>query len=337
MKTFLRILAFIAILLIAFSIFIATKSGNYDVKQTKLIKAPTAVLFNTINEYKTWMDWGPWKTNDPSIVPSYPTQTSGIGAAYSWTSEQEGSGRMETLALVENKSLHQKIHFDQRDKSDVYWDLEYTDKGTEVTWGMKGDLGFMGKAFFTIMGGADKVLGKMFEEGLKGLDEYVLEQVNIYSITNSGIVEYSGGYFIHLTTECSFDEMPAKLDKMLPEVLIYAMQKSYPRAGDIFTLYHKYDEVNKRVEFSSCIPVKERVNPEGDIALAFMEKGRYHKTTLQGAYKYSEEAWKKAFEFAKADGVVVPENGKPFEVYTKGHTDSPNPADWVTEIYLPIE
>ena len=33
----------------------------------------------------------------------------------------------------------------------------------------------------------------------------------------------------------------------------------------------------------------------------------------------------------------VPEKGKPFEVYTIGHTDSLNPADWVTEIYLPIE
>lgn len=337
MKTLFRILGFLAILIIAFSIFVATKSNSYDVKKTKLIKAPAAVIFNTINEYKTWMDWGPWKTNDPTIIASYGEKTSGVGANYSWTSEQDGPGRMETLALRENQSIEQKIYFDRRDESDVYWNLEYTEEGTKVVWGMKGDLGFVGKVFFTLMGGADKALGKMLDDGLEGLDEYVHKQIDKYSITNSGVVEYGGGYYIHLTTECSFDEMPGELDKMLPEVLIYAMQKSYPRAGDIFTLYHKYDEENKRVEFSSCIPVKERVNPDGNIALAFMESGRYHKTSLQGAYKYSQEAWGKSFEFAKADGVVVLENGKPFEVYTKGHTDSPNPADWVTEIYLPIE
>jgi effector-binding domain-containing protein len=337
MKTFFRILGFLAILIVIFSIFIATRSSSYDVKQTQLIKAPPAVIFNTINEYKTWMDWGPWKKNDPTIIPSYGEKTSGVGASYSWTSEQDGPGRMETLDLIENKSINQKIYFNKRDDSDVYWDLEYTEKGTKVTWGMKGDLGFMGKMFFTIMGGSDKVLGKMFEDGLSGLDEYVHVKMDTYSISNSGIVEYGGGYYIHLTTECSFDDMGAKLDKMLPKVLIYAMQNNYPRAGDIFTLYHKYDEKNKRVEFSSCIPVKERVDPKGDIALAFMESGRYHKTTLQGAYKYSQEAWEKAFEFAKTDGIEVIENGKPFEVYTKGHTDSPNPADWVTEIYLPVE
>ena len=211
------------------------------------------------------------------------------------------------------------------------------DEETITDWIKKGKLDFSSKAFFLLAGNSEKVFGEIIKKGLDRLDAYVQTEMNKHSIANSGVVEYGGGYYIHLTTECAFDEKDAKLDKMLPEVLIYAMQKSYPRAGDIFTLYHKYDEKNKRVEFSSCIPVKERVNPDGDIALAFMESGRYHKTTLQGAYKYLNEAWEKAFEFAKADAVIVLENGKPFEVYTKGHTDSENPADWVTEIYLPIE
>jgi effector-binding domain-containing protein len=142
---------------------------------------------------------------------------------------------------------------------------------------------------------------------------------------------------VHLTTECSFDEMGEKLDKMLPDVLIYCMKEKFARAGSLFTLYHKYDEKNKRVEFSSCYPVKERVKTSGDFALAFLESGRYYKTTFQGDYKYSDEAWKKAFAFASKEGVKIAANGKPFEVYTAGHTKSLNPADWITEIYLPVE
>jgi len=337
MKTFLRILGFLAIIVIAFSIFIATKPSSYDVKRTKLIKAPVSVVFNTVDDYKTWIDWGPWKANDSTIVPSYPEKTTGVGGGYSWTSKNDGPGRMETLALTEYTSIDQKIYFDKRDESDVYWQFEQSENGTDVTWGMKGDLGFMGKAYFYFMGGTEKIFGKMFDDGLTNLEDYIQTILDKHIITKNGIVEYGGGYFIHLTTECAFDEMDAKLDEMLPTVLIYALQKNYPRAGDIFTLYHKYDEENKIVNFSSCVPVKERVNPEGDIALAFMEPGRYHKTTLQGAYKFSDEAWKKAFEFAKADGFTIMEKGKPFEVYTKGHTDSPNPADWITEIYLPVE
>ncbi len=337
MKTVFRILGLLAILLIAFSIFIAIKPSEYDVIRTKNIKAPSSIIFSTVNEHKTWIDWSPWKANDPTIKPSYPEQTSGIGGGHSWTSEQGESGRMETVAMTEFSSIDQKIYFDKRGDSDVYWRFDEKENETDVTWGMKGKLDFVEKAYFYFMGGTDKAFGKMFEDGLNNLDSYVLSGMDTYSITNEGIVEYSGGFFIHLTTECSFEEQAAQLNEMLPKVLLYAIQENYPRAGSIFNLYHKYDVENKIVSFSSCVPVKERVNPEGAIALAYMESGKYHKTSLQGAYKYSNEAWEKAFKFAVADGVQVIEDGKPFEVYTKGHTDSPNPADWVTEIYLPIE
>jgi effector-binding domain-containing protein len=336
MKLFLRILGVLAFLLIAFSLFIATKPGNFDVKRTKEMKVPISVAYKTIDQLKTWETWGPWKAEDPSIVATYPEQTSGVGGSYSWTSKQ-GAGSIKTLAQEENKSINQLLSFENRDDSNVYWTFKEVDNKTEVTWGMKGDLGFMGKVFFTMMGGADKILGKMLEDGLTNIDNFTQDEINKYSITKNGIVEYNGGYYVYLTTECSFDEMGAKMDKMLPDVLLYTMGKGYPRAGSIFTLYHKYDEKNKRVEFSTCIPVKERVNPDGEVALAYMENGRYYKTTLKGAYKYSEEAWKKAFENAKEDGVKIDDNGKPFEVYAKGHTFSANPADWITEIYLSVE
>lgn len=337
MKTFFRILGLLAILLIVFSIYIAMKPNHYDVKRTKTIAAPAEVIFNTVNEYKTWINWGPWKANDPTIVPSYPEKTSGVGGGYSWTSEKDGSGSMETLALTEFSSIDQKIYFNKRGESDVDWRFVDTEKGTEVTWGMKGDLGLMEKAFFTLMGGAEKMLGKMFVDGLNNLDSYTKTIVDEHSFTNNGMVEFTGGYYIHLTTECAFDEMDANKAQMFPKVINYAMENNYSNAGAPFTIFHTFDEENKKSEFSCCVPVRERVNPEGDIALAFMESGKYHKTTFQGDYKYSEEAWKKAFEFATKDGFTVPEKSKPFEIYTKGKMDETNPAEWITEIYLPVE
>ncbi len=337
MKTFFRIIAVLAVIVIAFSIFVATKPSSYEVKRSKLIKAPTSVVFNTVSEYKTWKNWGPWHEGDDTFTSNYPEKTSGIDGAYSWNSRLEGDGSIKTIELVGNKSLTQKIYTDRRGESDFYWEFENINNETKVTWVKKGKLDFSSKAFFLLIGDTKKVFGQILENGLNNLDTYLQAEMDNYSITSSGVVEYGGGYYIHLTTECAFDEKDAKLDEMLPEVLIYALQKSYPRAGDIFTLYHKYDEENKRVEFSSCIPVGERVNPGGNIALAFMESGTYHKTTLQGAYKFLDKTWEKAFEFAKEEGLIVPEKGKPFEVYRKGHTDSANPANWVTEIYLPIE
>ena len=337
MKKFLKILLFLFLIFIVFAIYVATRPGSYDVKRTRLIKAPVSLVFNTVNEYKTWEKWGPWYKQDESIVVQYPEKTSGVGAGYSWTSVKDRGGHIKTLSVKDNKSIEQRIFFDGRDESDVYWNFEETGKGTALTWGMKGDIDFLGKLYFLFSGNPDEFMGEMLAEGLQNIDTYVHKEMDKHSITSNGVVEYTGGYFIYVSKECSFDEMGTAMDKMLPKVLIYAIKNQYPRAGAPFTLYHKYDEKNKVVSFSSCIPVRERVDPGEDIALAYMESGKYYKTTLQGAYKFSDEAWKKAFENAKNEGIAIDEKGKPFEVYSKGHTDSDNPADWVTEIYLPVK
>jgi len=337
MKSFLKILIVLAVLFVVFSIFIATKPNTYDVTRTQLIKAPTALTFNTVNDYKTWQEWGPWQELDTTIVVVYDKQTSGVGAGYSWTSKHDEPGSMKTINIEENKAINQKLFFKTRGESEVYWRFKSLNEATEVTWGMKGHLGFMAKILFFFRGGQEKLFGTMLEKGLKNLEKFTQKEMDKHSFTNNGVVDYGGGYFVHLRTSCSFDEMNTQLDKMLPEVLLYCMKKQYSRAGSLFTLYHKHDKEADRVEFSSCYPVKERVETTGEFLVSFLNSGRYHKTTFKGDYKYTDEAWKKAFEFAKAEGFIVPEDGEPFEVYTKGHTKSLNPADWITEIYLPVE
>lgn len=337
MKAFFRILIILAILFIAFAIYITTRPSEYTIEKTKRIKAPISVVFNTVNEYKTWKDWGPWRENDDTFTSDFPDKTMGLDASYSWDSRLEGRGSIKTVDIKEYEFIHQKIVTDRRGESVSNFKFEREKDSTKVTWVKKGKLDFSSKLFFLFVGDIEDVFGQGIEDALQKLESYTEKVIDKHSFKDSGVVEYGGGYFIHLTTECAFDEKEAELDRILPEVLIYAIRQNYPRAGHIFTLYHKYDEENKRVMFSSCIPVSERVNPDGDIALARLESGRYYKTTYQGAYKYLDKAWEKAFEFVKKAGYTVPEKGKPFEVYTKGHTVSPNPADWVTEIYLPIE
>lgn len=337
MKTFLRILGLVALLIIVFAIYAATRPGSYDVKRTKVMDVPTPVVFDVVNEYRTWEEWGPWKDVDPSIQPTYQEQTSGVGAGYSWTSDQDGPGKMETLALTPNESIEQKIYFDRRGSADVYWKFQAQENATEVTWGMKGELSFMEKVFFTLMGGAEKLFGNMLSSGLDKLDVFAKDELVKHEISDEGVVDYGGGYFIHLTSETDFDAAAPKMQELFGQLTAYVQENNVPISGVPFTLYHKYDEANKITEFSVCYPVAERLNTEGDVGVAFMESGRYFKTSLKGDYKFLEEAWQKAFELAEKDGIAISDKGKPFEVYTKGMPQIVNPTQFVTDIYLPVE
>ena len=51
---------------------------------------------------------------------------------------------------------------------------------------------------------------------------------------------------------------------------------------------------------------------------------------------YLTTAWKETMMYL-AKNKLVQSNIKPFEIYTNDPGDFPNPADWITEIYIPIE
>jgi effector-binding domain-containing protein/ribosome-associated toxin RatA of RatAB toxin-antitoxin module len=339
MKFFVKLLLLIAVILAVFFLYINTKPNTFDVSHTKLIKAPISTVYKTVNNYKTWDNWAPWIEQDTTLVVKLFDKTQGVDAGYTWESKKDAGGSMKTLAAIENKSIQQEIIFNNSGSSDIYWKFNKVNDGTEVTWGIKGDLGLLEKAAFSVAGGPELMFKPMIIDGLNNLDELIQKnkKSDKYSFIDSGVGEYGGQYYVGLKAECSFENLGATLDKILPDVLIYCMQNGIKKEGSLFNLYHKYDEKNKRVEVSSCVPVKEKVKADSKYDVEILEKGKYHKTIFQGNYSHSDEAWENAIAFINKKGLIMDNTRKPFEVYVKGHTQSTNPEDWITEIYLPVK
>ena len=65
----MRILKYIFLLLllslVALSIFIATQKGDFLVERSKIINSPKASVYNYVNDYRNWSDFGSWTSEDP--------------------------------------------------------------------------------------------------------------------------------------------------------------------------------------------------------------------------------------------------------------------------------
>ena len=107
MKVLKFILFLILIVVIGGSIYFATKDGAYDISESKEIQAPVGLVFDTVNEYKTWGEWGPWKKEEPDMKFTFGDQTSGVGGNYAWDGNFPGD--MTTTALEENKNIYQVL------------------------------------------------------------------------------------------------------------------------------------------------------------------------------------------------------------------------------------
>ena len=340
MKILKYLLFLILIGIIGFAVFIAVQPGTYDVSRTTEIQAPQTIVQQYIDDYTTWEKWSPWLEQEPDAVINYGDKTSGVGGTYSWKGEILGEGNMETT-YVSKDSINQRINFTApyESSSDVYWNIEEGENITKVTWGMKGDMNFMSKLFITLEGGMDKAIGPDYERGLKKLDSVVTTDMKKYTISDNGITDYGGGYYLYLSTSSKQDETAAKMAVMFPKIMEFMEKNAIEMTGKPFSRYEKWDEAAGTTIFSTCIPVKEKIiTPAGsEVLCGYAEPQQYYKTTLKGDYANLYEAWTKATENLKAAGYEEVEGGAPFEVYVNDPQNYPNPAEWITEIYIPVK
>jgi effector-binding domain-containing protein len=336
MKVIKYLFFLLLIAVIGLSIYIATVDGNYDLKQSRIIKAPVEVVYNDVNDFKSWQHWGPWYEMDSTIVASYPEVTIGEGASYTWTGK-DGDGTMKTISIIPNKEIIQQIDFGTGTTPEVYWNFSEVEDGTEVTWGMRGENSFMEKGFWLFNGGIEENMLPMYDRGLELLDQHITKKLDEHTFEVKGIIDYGGGFYLYKTASCNVNDIDKNSERMFGDLMAYITENNILPSGKPFSLTHKWDEENNTTMFSACVPVRERINTNGDVLTGHMKTQKTFKTILRGDYKFLYDSWMNSFKAIEEQGLIPINNGEPFEVYIVGPHDTPNPLKWVTEIYIPIE
>ena len=109
-------------------------------------------------------------------------------------------------------------------------------------------------------------------------------------------------------------------------------------AGAPYVMYHKWDEENNAVMFSCCVPTTSKIiATESDVLTGQLKPFKALKTTLKGDYENLKEAWETAMKYVPENALEFTENGPMIESYVTDPMTEPNPANWITEIYLALK
>ena len=346
MKLIKYLIFLVLLFIIGGAIFFGTKDAKFDVSETIVINAPAEMIYNQVKDFKNWKNWAPWLQIDPNIQISQSEKTEGVGATYSWKSKHEALGNVsvETKKVIPLKEINQEISVETSlgdSKSDVYWRFEETEKQgeTKVTWGIKGDPPFLEKILMSFRAhDIGTGVGILFPEGLSNLDSLVIKEINKFVINVDGITNYDGGFYMYLTSASKMTEINSKLGQMLRQVSDFVDENKLQMTGMPFTIYNEIDEMNATAIYSTCIPIANKViTPNGSTALCgYMPPLTALKTTLKGKYDYLGKDYEEANKYLTANNLQVNPTGKMFEVYRNDPSMIANPADWLTEIYIPI-
>lgn len=340
MKTLKYLSFLLLIVFIGSSIYIAVQPNEFEFSRSRDIEAPTSLLYNKVNDFKNWPQFSPWIEKEPNATLTFGETTFGVDGNYSWNGAILGEGSIKTKKLEQYKLIEQHIVFIKpfESESNIKWTFKPSKTGTKVTWAMKGKQDFMTKLYTTFAGSIEKNTAPDFDRGLFKLDSIVSADMAINSIKIDGITEYGGGFYMYKTTSANGTNISNIMAKQYEEIMKYMIQNNIPSNGTPFTIYNEINTENGNIIMSNAIPVMNKVNIENgsEILCGFIPNNKVLKTTLKGNYTNLPKAWGAANTYISKNN-LTPSEIKPFEIYRTDPDKTPNPADYITEIYIPIK
>ena len=348
MKAFKYLLLLLLVIIVACAVYFGAQDGKYSVTRSRDIPAPAPVVFEQIDNLSNWENWGPWMDLDPAMEIQYNEKPSGIGAAYQWKSDDPnvGNGRMTTTLVTPNQSVDQEIFFEVpivgESKSDIRWDLEpLENNATRVSWTMSGENDLLSKVMIALSGeDMESSIGEMLEQGLENLEATTQQVMAAYSVNVDGYSNRPGQYYLYMSTSTTRAGFQNNLAQMYGALSQYVASNNLRTQGMPMAFYEKFDPANDAIIFSAALPTSERIEtPLGtNILSGYAPEHRAVKVTLRGNYSHLNEAWDTAMQYVTENNLTQLETTDipPYEIYVTDPGVRPNPADWVTELYIPV-
>ena len=182
MKTVVKILKWIGIVIVSILVISFLLPGKSHVERSRLIKADVPVVFNLVNDLHLWNKWSPWYHLDTTAVMEYYGGGIGKGSGYSWSSNNKnvGKGKLMVTDVKDNEFIASDLTFEGMGTSKVKYTFTKEGDGTKITWAMDQDAAEtpitmrpMCKYMYLFM---DKMIGPDFEKGLQSMDSVVLSK-----------------------------------------------------------------------------------------------------------------------------------------------------------------
>jgi len=334
LKIFIGVIIALVVVAVILS-FIGPKS--YDVSRSVEINAPKGIVWENVGSLEAMDAWSPWNAYDTTMTKSFEGNKGEVGSITKWSSTNEnvGEGSQEIIAVADGR-IDTKLRFVKpyESESDAYVVVEETENGSKVTWGFKGENGFMSRIFMLFMD-MDAAIGPDFEKGLAMLktmsEEAAANAKPTYDIIE---MEYAGKIFIGKKDTVKFAEMAEFFGTNFGAIATTLGQNNREMAGAPSGIYYMWDEANMKAFMAAAIPVSEDKELEGFEKINVAPSKALH-IAYYGAYEGSAEAHYAMDAYMKEKGLEL--NELVIEEYVTDPGMEPDTAKWLTNIYYLIK
>ena len=328
------VLVLFIIIVIVISLFLPS---SLHIERKIVINADQEQIFKQVNDLKNWKNWAPWALIDSSVYlleESYSNPSYGVGATFKWNSENGdlGKGSIKIIKSKPYNAIENHLNIGMIEAKGT-WVFNDTPDGIKVTWGMDIDFGFNPIAKFFGLFIEDQV-SPDYELGLKRLKSFTENLPKIHRVEVKKITIKDNQWFLSIRDTVNQKEMNNIHGKNYAKINQFMDEKGIEINGAPLTIYHFWSD--SIIDIEVGIPVKDStIIGRDEIKLNKIKAGNVVTATHYGSYERLPETYFGINEWMRKNKVVV--TGSPWESYLTDPATEPNPENWQTAIFFPIE
>ena len=333
MKIAKYILLLLALFSIAFSVFVATQPGSFEIVKEKNIDTSKTVVFDFISNLENMPLWFPFKYSNENL-DFIKNETNSISSV-NWESTTS-QYQLTNENLFNTDSLYQ--NFQENDNMQkLIWKLEEKKEKTKILIKITGNLSFKQKINVLFKGGVEPIFGPKLVAGLNAIENKLKASFIEHSITIKGFSYQKETNFIQHKDSCSIKDFDVRSKEILKKVNQFVEQNGIQPTGNPFVLFDRWEERKNFVVYAFCIPIQEEIvsttNP--NITGGNIPNYLALKTKLIGnTVLHRKKAYDAALKYIAKNKYEEDNGGFYLEVYpTENSNKQNNPT---VEIIIPV-
>jgi effector-binding domain-containing protein len=307
--------------------------GKMEITRNITIAAPAKNIFEEINDLERWGKWSYW--NDlykDDMQLTYGDKRVGLSAWYSWTGKKSGDGKVTITESIPGSSIKTDLDFMEHGVAKGWYTFTPKSDSTQLTIGFASDLGPnpISRWFGIIM---KPEMNKAFDYNLTHL-KALAEAKPVFTVKiteeNTAAVHYVG-----MAGKASDNStaIGKQLETMYGTLLTVLTKAKVKVTGPAMGMYP--GQTNGQIDIVAALPVAPDAKLPKPYKVEQIPAGKAVKAVHTGAYDKLMDTHQQVNRYITGKQLTI--SGSPWEIYVTDPTVVQDTAQWITEVYYPIQ
>lgn len=302
------------------------------VEKTVTILASAEKVKSIISDFTHWSSWSPWLILEPEAKVT----VSANRKTQEWEGKRIGAGIMAITAEADSL-INYDLTFLKPWKSKAKVEFLIDSLGenkTKLSWIMKSSLPFF---MFFMKPMMERMIGMDFDRGLLMLKDYTEKGRVEAKLEFLGESNYAGCNFVGIKNSCSIDSIGETMEEDFKTLMELAQANKEKITEEFFSIYHKFDISKNKVEYTSGIGVKTKIqNLPAALFYSSIPATRINTVRHIGSYELSGNAWSAIMAMERAKEFKKNKKIAPIEFYRNSPTDTA-PKDLISDVCMALK